>query len=57
MDYLPVSYNCNYLYNCCDCGGEECGCNGCFSVMPVRTAKTMKLARILQTRIVFICQA
>ncbi len=22
---------CRYLYDCCDCGGNQCGCRGCFS--------------------------
>lgn len=24
-------YDCNTMYNCCDCGGEGCGCGYCFS--------------------------
>lgn len=24
-------YTCTDLFDCCDCGGEGCGCNGCFS--------------------------
>ena len=24
-------YKCEDLYNCCDCGGDDCGCGGCFS--------------------------
>ena len=23
--------NCEELYDCCDCGGHECGCSGCWS--------------------------
>jgi hypothetical protein len=22
---------CEDLYNCCNCGGDDCGCGGCFS--------------------------
>lgn len=22
---------CEKLFNCCDCGGNSCGCRGCFS--------------------------
>lgn len=24
-------YDCSELYNCCDCGGNDCGCGYCFS--------------------------
>lgn len=24
-------YDCSNLYNCCDCGGNNCGCAYCFS--------------------------
>lgn len=24
-------YSCGELYNCCDCGENECGCEYCFS--------------------------
>ena len=24
-------YDCRDMYNCCDCGGSNCGCNGCYS--------------------------
>lgn len=24
-------YSCSDTYNCCDCGGNNCGCRGCFS--------------------------
>jgi len=23
--------DCSTLYNCCDCGGNDCGCRYCFS--------------------------
>jgi hypothetical protein len=23
--------NCHEIYNCCDCGGNECRCRYCFS--------------------------
>jgi len=23
--------NCETMYDCCDCGGNECGCRGCWS--------------------------
>ena len=23
--------DCTSLFNCCDCGGANCGCHGCFS--------------------------
>ena len=23
--------NCSEIYNCCDCGGNECGCPYCWS--------------------------
>lgn len=23
--------NCSEMYNCCDCGGQDCGCGYCFS--------------------------
>lgn len=23
--------NCDEIYNCCDCGGNDCGCGYCFS--------------------------
>lgn len=25
-----VGYDCSVLYNCCRCGGVECGCAYCF---------------------------
>lgn len=38
MDNAPVEdgaavpgCECESLYNCCDCGGNECGCRYCFS--------------------------
>lgn len=24
-------YQCAALFNCCDCGGEDCGCSYCWS--------------------------
>ena len=24
-------YDCSSMYNCCDCGGNNCGCAYCFS--------------------------
>lgn len=24
-------WDCHSLYNCCDCGGNQCGCAYCFS--------------------------
>lgn len=24
-------YDCGYLFDCCDCGGNDCGCAYCFS--------------------------
>lgn len=30
--YIPNKQDtCSDLYNCCDCGGENCGCAYCFS--------------------------
>ena len=26
-----IKHDCHWLYNCCDCGGNGCGCNYCFS--------------------------
>jgi hypothetical protein len=23
--------NCSEIYNCCDCGGNDCGCRYCWS--------------------------
>lgn len=23
--------NCDAIYDCCDCGGNDCGCGGCWS--------------------------
>lgn len=31
IDLLEVECNCNEIYDCCDCGGNECGCGYCFS--------------------------
>jgi hypothetical protein len=28
---IVKKYECSDLYNCCNCGGENCGCGGCFS--------------------------
>lgn len=29
--YKGVDQQCHSLYNCCDCGGNDCGCSYCFS--------------------------
>lgn len=29
--YKGVDQQCHSLFNCCDCGGNECGCSYCFS--------------------------
>ena len=29
--YKGKQADCHNLYNCCDCGGNECGCPSCFS--------------------------
>lgn len=30
MTFKQVS-NCSTMFNCCDCGGNECGCAYCWS--------------------------
>ena len=25
------NYDCREMFNCCDCGGNDCGCPGCYS--------------------------
>lgn len=29
--YKGILYKCDKQFNCCDCGGNECGCHYCFS--------------------------
>ena len=29
--YKGVEENCSNLFNCCNCGGNDCGCRYCFS--------------------------
>lgn len=28
---MPEECNCEKIYDCCDCGGNECGCGYCWS--------------------------
>ena len=30
MSMTKVVYDCNYMFNCCRCGGNDCGCAYCF---------------------------
>lgn len=29
--YNDVNRTCEYMFDCCDCGGFECDCRGCWS--------------------------
>ena len=31
LSYKGVLQECHEQFNCCDCGGNECGCHYCFS--------------------------
>ena len=28
---IKMATDCTRLFNCCDCGGSNCGCTGCWS--------------------------
>lgn len=32
-------YTCDELFNCCDCGGNDCGCPYCWSCNACRVCK------------------
>jgi hypothetical protein len=31
VNKIIKQYTCTDLYDCCDCGGNDCGCGYCFS--------------------------